>query len=44
MLLSQINHFIRLLPARRRALTLIWCAAGGWNQVWSVPMWEIRYA
>ena len=29
MLLSQVNQFFRQLPAGRRALALVWGAAGG---------------
>ena len=36
MLLSQINDFFRQLPAGRRALALVWGAAGWWTLAWSV--------
>ncbi|MGC9293463.1 MAG: ABC transporter ATP-binding protein [Acidobacteriaceae bacterium] len=34
MLLSQINQFFRQLPAGRRALALVWGAAGWWTLAW----------
>jgi ATP-binding cassette, subfamily B, bacterial len=34
MLRSQINQFVRQLPAGRRALALVWEAAGGWTVAW----------
>ena len=36
MLLSQIKQFVRQLPAGRRALALVWGAAGWWTLAWSV--------
>jgi ATP-binding cassette subfamily B protein len=36
MLLSQINVFFRQLPAGRRALALVWGAAGWWTAAWSI--------
>jgi ATP-binding cassette subfamily B protein len=36
MLLSQINDFFRQLPAGRRALALVWGAAGWWTAAWSI--------
>ena len=36
MLLSQFKQFLRQLPAGRRALTLVWGAAGGWTVAWGV--------
>ncbi|MGA8089163.1 MAG: ABC transporter ATP-binding protein [Terracidiphilus sp.] len=36
MLLSKIKRFFRQLPAGRRALTLIWKAAGRWTVVWGL--------
>jgi ATP-binding cassette subfamily B protein len=36
MLMSQISHFFRQLPAGRRALALVWGAARGWTLAWSV--------
>src|SRR5664280_3064344 len=34
MLFQQLQHFFRQLPAGRRALTLVWGAAGGWTLAW----------
>ena len=36
MLLSQINRFFRQLPAGRRALALVWRAAGWWTVAWGL--------
>ena len=36
MLLDQINRFFRQLPAGRRALGLVWGAAGGWTVAWAL--------
>jgi ATP-binding cassette subfamily B protein len=36
MLLSQIKQFVRQLPAGRRALVLVWGAAGWWTVAWGV--------
>ncbi|MGA2170413.1 MAG: ABC transporter ATP-binding protein [Terracidiphilus sp.] len=36
MLHSQINRFFRQLPAGRRALSLVWGAAGWWTVAWGV--------
>jgi ATP-binding cassette subfamily B protein len=36
MLLSQIKQFVRQLPAGRRALVLVWGAAGWWTLAWGV--------
>jgi ATP-binding cassette subfamily B protein len=36
MLLGQINQFFRQLPAGRRALALVWGAAGWWTVAWGV--------
>jgi ATP-binding cassette subfamily B protein len=36
MLLSQINQFFRQLPAGRRALALVWGAAGWWTIGWGL--------
>ena len=36
MLLSQIKQFVRQLPAGRRALALVWGAAGWWTLAWGV--------
>ena len=36
MLRSQINQFFRQLPAGRRALALVWGAAGWWTVAWAV--------
>ena len=36
MLLNQINQFFRQLPAGRRALALVWGAAGWWTLAWGV--------
>jgi ATP-binding cassette subfamily B protein len=36
MLLSQIRQFVRQLPAGRRALALVWGAAGWWTVAWGV--------
>ncbi|MGD0294670.1 MAG: ABC transporter ATP-binding protein [Terracidiphilus sp.] len=36
MLLGQINQFFRQLPAGRRALALVWGAAGWWTLAWGV--------
>lgn len=36
MLRSQISQFFRQLPAGRRALTLVWGAAGWWTVAWGV--------
>jgi ATP-binding cassette subfamily B protein len=36
MLLDQINQFFRQLPAGRRALALVWGAAGWWTVAWGV--------
>ncbi len=36
MLLSQINRFFRQLPAGRRALALVWSAAGWWTVAWGL--------
>ncbi len=36
MLLSQIDAFFRQLPAGRRALALVWGAAGWWTAAWGV--------
>ena len=36
MLVSQINDFFRQLPAGRRALALVWRAAGWWTVAWGV--------
>jgi len=36
MLLSQVNQFFRQLPAGRRALGLVWGAAGGWTVAWAL--------
>jgi hypothetical protein len=44
MLLSKINQIICRLPANRRALTLICCAADGWILAWTAPIWEIHHA
>jgi ATP-binding cassette subfamily B protein len=34
MLSSQISQFFRQLPAGRRAVALVWKAAGGWTSAW----------
>jgi ATP-binding cassette subfamily B protein len=34
MLFQQLQQFFRQLPAGRRALTLVWGAAGGWTLAW----------
>ena len=34
--LRQVNHFFRQLPAGRRALALVWGAAGWWTVGWGV--------
>jgi len=36
MLLNQISHFFRQLPAGRRALALVWASAGWWTVAWAV--------
>jgi ATP-binding cassette subfamily B protein len=36
MLLGQVNQFFRQLPAGRRALALVWGAAGRWTVAWSL--------
>ena len=36
MVLSQIKQFVRQLPAGRRALVLVWGAAGWWTLAWGV--------
>jgi ATP-binding cassette subfamily B protein len=36
MLTSQIVRFFRQLPAGRRALALVWQAAGGWSVAWGL--------
>lgn len=36
MLLSQISHFFRQLPAGRRALALVWGAARCWTLAWGI--------
>lgn len=36
MLRSQVNQFFRQLPAGRRALALVWGAAGWWTLAWGV--------
>jgi ATP-binding cassette subfamily B protein len=36
MLFSQIKQFVRQLPAGRRALVLVWGAAGWWTLAWGV--------
>ena len=36
MLLRQFKLFIRQLPAGRRALALVWRAAGGWTVAWGI--------
>jgi ATP-binding cassette subfamily B protein len=36
MLLGQINQFFRQLPAGRRALALVWDAAGWWTVAWGI--------
>jgi ATP-binding cassette subfamily B protein len=36
MLLNQIKQFVRQLPAGRRALVLVWGAAGWWTLAWGV--------
>lgn len=36
MLKSQIAQFFRQLPAGRRALSLVWKAAGAWTAAWAV--------
>jgi ATP-binding cassette subfamily B protein len=36
MLINQIHQFVRQLPAGRRALALVWGAAGWWTVVWAL--------
>src|ERR1039458_2610110 len=36
MLRSKVNQFLHQLPAGRRALTLVWGAAGRWTVAWGV--------
>jgi ATP-binding cassette subfamily B protein len=36
MVYSQINRFFRQLPAGRRALSLVWGAAGWWTVAWGI--------
>jgi ATP-binding cassette subfamily B protein len=36
MLTRHVNQFVRQLPAGRRALVLVWNAAGWWTVAWSV--------
>jgi ATP-binding cassette subfamily B protein len=36
MLLRQLKHFFRQLPAGRRALALVWKAAGWWTVAWGI--------
>ncbi len=36
MLRRQLNQFVQQLPVGRRALTLVWTAAGWWTAVWGV--------
>jgi ATP-binding cassette subfamily B protein len=36
MLIGQIKTFFGQLPAGRRALSLVWAAAGGWTLAWGV--------
>jgi ATP-binding cassette subfamily B protein len=36
MLFSRFRQFFRQLPAGRRALALVWSAAGGWTLAWGI--------